>query len=390
MSHILMVGVGAHGHTNPHLPVMTELVARGHRVSYANRESFAAMVASSGATPLVVDSPLPDESAGQRWPSDSVAGMRLFLDEGRAVLPQLLTALEHDRPDAVLYDIGGYAGRALAHRWDLPLLQLSPSIVGWDGYEQDMGDALAFLDEPDGVAYRNDFDAWLAEIGIDLGWAEFSGRPPRCAALVPEAMQPNADRVDRDVVTFVGPALDRRPHQEEWPEPDRPLLVVSLGSAYNDRPQFFRDVVTAMDGLEWQVAMSVGPHVDPAEVGEVPDTVVVRSWLPQLAALRHASAFVTHAGMGGCSEGLYEGVPMVAVPQAVDQFGNAARLAELGVGEHVAAEEATPQRLREAILRVSGSPEVAARCRELREQARTAGGARGAADVLEGLLSTAG
>ena len=213
MSHILMVGVGAHGHTNPHLPVMTELVARGHRVTYANRGSFSAMVASSGATPLVVDSPLPDESAGQQWPTDTVAGMRLFLDEGRTVLPQLVSALERDRPDAVLYDIGGYAGRALAHRWDLPLLQLSPSIVAWEGYEQDMGDALAFLDEPDGVAYRNDFDAWLAEIGIDLDWAEFSGRPPRCAALVPEAMQPNAERVDHDVVTFVGPALDRRPHQ---------------------------------------------------------------------------------------------------------------------------------------------------------------------------------
>lgn len=265
----------------------------------------------------------------------------------------------------------------------LPLLQLSPSIVGWEGYEEDMGEALAFLDEPAGIAYRRDVDDWL---GIDLDWRHFVGHPPRCAALVPEAMQPHAERVDHDVVTFVGPALDRRPQQEEWPAPERPLLVVSLGSAYNDRPQFFRDVIAAMDGLDWQVAMSVGPHVDPAELGAVPANVAVRSWLPQLSALRHAAAFVTHAGMGGCSEGLYQGVPMVAVPQAVDQFGNAARLVELGVGEHVPAEEATPARLRDAVLRVSGSPEVAARCRELREQARAAGGARAAADILEGLL----
>ena len=162
-----------------------------------------------------------------------------------------------------------------------------------------------------------------------MGWERFAGRPPRCAVLIPEAMQPHAERVDRDVYTFVGPALDRRPHQETWPEPDRPLLVVSLGSAYNDRPAFYRDVIAAMDGLDWQVAMSIGSHVDPAELGEVPPNVAVRSWLPQLSALERASVFVTHAGMGGCAEGLHHGVPMVAVPQAVDQFGNAARLVEL-------------------------------------------------------------
>jgi len=37
----------------------------------------------------------------------------------------------------------------------------------------------------------------------------------------------------------------------------------------------------------------------------------------------HASLFVTHAGTGGCSEGLFHGVPMIAVSQAVDQFSNA-------------------------------------------------------------------
>jgi hypothetical protein len=38
------------------------------------------------------------------------------------VLPQLEAALADDRPDLVLYDITGYAGRALAHRWNVPLV----------------------------------------------------------------------------------------------------------------------------------------------------------------------------------------------------------------------------------------------------------------------------
>ncbi len=46
-----MFSIAAHGHVNPSLEVIRELVARGHRVSYAVPASFAAKVAETGATP---------------------------------------------------------------------------------------------------------------------------------------------------------------------------------------------------------------------------------------------------------------------------------------------------------------------------------------------------
>ncbi|WP_041323026.1 macrolide family glycosyltransferase [Saccharomonospora viridis] len=386
MSHILMVAIGAHGHLNPHLPVLAELVERGHRVSVVVPEPFADIAASSGATPLIVASELPDETRGERWPDGGVEAMELFLDEGRDVLPQLESALKSDRPDAVLYDIGGYAGRALAHRWQLPLLQLSPSMVAWEGYEEDMAEALAFLDTPEGKAYHARFERWLDELGIDCDVEAFTGRPPRCAVLIPKAMQPHADRVDESVYTFVGPGLDRRAQQEGWPEPERPLLLVSLGSAYNDRPAFYRTCFEAFADLDWQVVIAIGRHTDEAALGPAPANVELYRWVPQLAVLSRASAFVTHAGMGGCSEGLYHGVPMVAVPQAVDQFHNADRLAELGVGVHLPDEDVTPDSLRNAVLSVAGSPDVAEALARHRAELRAAGGATAAADIVEGML----
>ncbi|WP_438285057.1 macrolide family glycosyltransferase [Saccharomonospora azurea] len=386
LSHILLVTVGAHGHINPHLPVLAELVERGHRVTIVVPESFAELAASSGATPLVVKSDLPDESRGEQWPDGGVEAMELFLDEGRNVLPQLEAVLAHDRPDAVLYDIGGYAGRALAHRWDLPLLQLSSAIVAWEGYLEDMAEARAFLDTPEGRAYTGRFEDWLAELGIEDDVDTFTGRPPRCAVLIPKAMQPFADRVNTSVYTFVGPGLDRRARQGTWPTPDKPLLLVSLGSAYTDRPEFYRACFEAFGGLDWQVVIAIGGYVDKAALGAVPANVELHRWVPQLAVLEHASAFVTHAGMGGCAEGLYHGVPMVAVPQAVDQFMNADRLAELGVGVHLPADEVTPEALREAVLSVSSSPDVAAALASRRAELRAAGGAAGAADLVERLL----
>jgi MGT family glycosyltransferase len=378
-----MVGVGAHGHFHPHLPVIAELVARGHRVRFAVPTGFADAVATTGAEPLVVDSALPDPARGQHWPDGTAAGMRLFLDDAVGVLPQLAAALDADRPDLVLHDTVAWAGRALAHCWGLPHVQLSPFVVPWKGHDGGDADRLAFLDTPDPPR----FDGWLRGLGIDLPATEFTGRPDRCVVLVPRAMQPHAELVDERVHAFVGPALDRRPHQGEWPAPDRPLLLVSLGSAYNDRVGFYRDCVAAFGGRGWQVVIVIGAHIDPAELGELPAGVELHRWVPQLAVLGRATAFVTHAGMGGCAEALHQGVPMVAVPQAVDQPGNAARLVELGVGVHLPPASVTPQALREAVDVLVGSPAVAARLAVLRAEQRAAGGAAAAADVVEAELA---
>jgi macrolide glycosyltransferase len=387
VSHIAMFSMGAHGHVNPNLAVVAELVARGHRVSYAIPESFAPIVAAVGAVPVAHASPLPDGVAGQAWPEDVVAAVSLILDNSIQALPELAAAFADDRPDLVLYDIGGYAGRVLAHRWSVPLVQLSPSWVAWDGYHQDMAEAIAVIkDDPAGQAYETRFAAWLAEQGIELSVDEFIGCPPRCVVLIPRGLQPHADRVDPEVFTFVGPCLDARPHQGDWPVPDRPLVLVSLGSAYTDAPGFYRDCIAAFGELGWHVVLSVGSRVAVAELGELPAGVEVHPWVPQLSVLGHAALFVTHAGMGGCSEGLYQGVPMIAVPQAVDQFSNAARVAELGVGVHLPKEQVTPATLRSAALSLVRSPEVAARSRALRDELRAAGGAARAADIIEASL----
>lgn len=159
-------------------------------------------------------------------------------------------------------------------------------------------------------------------------------------------------------------------------------MLVSFGSAYHDEPGLFRACAAAFGPLAWDVVLAVGPHLDLEALGELPPNVAVHRWVPQLGVLGRATAFVTHAGMGGCSEGLWHGVPMVAVPQAVDQFGNADRLVELGVARRLDV-AASADELRAAVVALESDPEVAARCGALRAELREAGGAAGAADVVE-------
>ncbi|MFH8759018.1 macrolide-inactivating glycosyltransferase [Streptomyces atroolivaceus] len=389
-AHIAMFSIAAHGHVNPSLEVIRELVARGHRVSYAIPASFAERVAATGAEPVIYTSTLPTDP--EDWGSEPIDYIEPFLDDAVQALPQLVAAFEGDEPDLVLHDITAYPARVLAHRWGVPAVQLWPNLVPWEGYEEEVGEPMnAELKKTgQGRAYFERFAAWLAENGLgDLSADDFVARPRRGLVLIPEALQPNADRVDHGRFTFVGACQGDRADQGEWKRPAGAgkVLLVSLGSSYTDEPAFYRECVKAFGDLPgWHVVLQIGAHVDPSALGDVPDNVEVHPWVPQLAVLRQADAFITHAGAGGSQEGLATGTPMVAVPQAVDQFGNADMLQALGVARHLPKEEADAASLRAAVLALVDDPDVAARLAGIRERMAGEGGTVRAADLIEAEL----
>nr|WP_128981164.1 macrolide-inactivating glycosyltransferase [Streptomyces roseicoloratus] len=387
-AHIAMFSIAAHGHVNPSLGVIRELVDRGHRVSYAIPAAFADKVAATGATPVVYGSTLPTDDDPDGWGSELIDHLELFLGDAVQALPQLAAAFDGDRPDLVLHDITSYPARVLAHTWGVPALSLWPNLVPWEGYEEEVAAPMyaELKDSPRGKAYYARFEEWLGAHGVDTHPDAFVGRPRRGIVLIPQALQPHADRVDASVFTFVGSCLGGESDPGEWRRPataDK-VLLVSLGSTFTKQPAFYRDCVEAFGGLDgWHVVLQIGRFVDPAELGEIPDNVEVHPWVPQQAVLREADAFVTHAGAGGSREGLATATPMVAVPQAADQFGNADMLQSLGVARHLPMEEVTPERLREAVLTLVADPEVARRAWEIQERMAREGGAPRAADLIE-------
>ncbi|MFF8957526.1 macrolide-inactivating glycosyltransferase [Streptomyces sp. NPDC014894] len=391
-AHIAMFSIAAPGHVNPSLEVVRELVARGHRVSYAIPASFAERVAATGATPVVYESVLPTEDDPEAWGTELVDNLEPFLRDAIQAQPQLAAAFAGDEPDLVLHDITSFPAPVLAHRWGVPSVSLSPNLVAWEGYEEEVGRPM--LDElrssERGRAYWARFREWLDGNGLtELDPGDLTARPRRSVVLIPKALQPHADRVDESVFTFVGACQGDRADQGEWERPAgaEKVLLVSLGSSFTKQPAFYRECVKAFGELPgWHTVLQIGRHVSEAEIGPVPAGVEVRSWVPQLAILREADAFVTHAGAGGSQEGLATGTPMVAVPQAVDQFGNADMLVALGVARRLDSGTATAGELREAVLALVSDPEVARRLAVIREEMAGEGGTRAAADLIEAEL----
>ncbi|MFF1921711.1 macrolide family glycosyltransferase [Streptomyces sp. NPDC058221] len=385
-AHIAMIGVAAVSHVLPSLEVIRELVARGHRVTYANGPAVADRIVATGAELVPCGTVLPADNI---WPDDPIAAMSIFFDDAVQALPQLRAFYDEDPADLYLYDIGAYAARALAESQNRPLMQLSPAIVGWESYGEDVAAQIWKL--PGADAYRARFSRWLAECGASTTDMDaFCSRPSNTLALIPRAMQPHGDDVDTDTVTFVGSCTGPRDGEQTWTRPAdaERVLLVSLGSAYTDRLEFYRRCLAAYGDLPgWHVVLQVGRHTDRRELGDIPSNVEVHPWVPQPAILEQADAFVTHAGMGGSSEGLFAGVPMIAVPQGVDQFMNADRLVELGVARRIDTEDATADALRTALVELVDDPAVARRAARLRAEVRAEGGTMRAADLIEELLA---
>jgi MGT family glycosyltransferase len=382
-----MIGTTAPSHIYPSLALIRELVARGHRVTYTVGESQAELVRPTGAE-LVTHPTLLPEVDGE-WPEDPGAAMRVFLDEGMAVLPRLAERYDNDRPDLFLYDIGGLAAPVLAARYEVPAVQLSPTLIAWEGYEEDLAEALGALKESEsGRSYYETFRAWLAENGIDADPARWQNHPEHVLSLIPRVMQPHEDRVGESV-RFVGPCLDPdRLADRSWTPPagGQPVLLVSFGTSVTDQLEVYRACLEAFAESAWHVVLVVGRHVDFGNLGVVPANFEVHRSVPQLAVLEAASAFITHAGMGSCAEALWFGVPTVAIPQATDGFGNAARLEELGVGRHLPADRVTAAILRSSVDTVAGDAEVARRLAAVSTRVRAEGGLARAADAVAELL----
>jgi MGT family glycosyltransferase len=225
---------------------------------------------------------------------------------------------------------------------------------------------------PSGRHYYATLRGWLDEQEIALDADAFLGRPEACVVLIPRVIQPNQERVS-DRYVFAGPCIDETRTSGWRPAPgdDRPLVYVSFGTAYTDAAELYQRIVEELQPT-YRLVLATG-KVDPSTL---PAGVEAARAQPQLDVLKHADVFITHAGMGGTVESLWFGVPTVAIPQAVDQFTNAAQLEAIGAGVQLGEGD-----LREA---VAGALDRTARARELSEQVR-GGGTAVAADAVERL-----
>jgi MGT family glycosyltransferase len=367
MAHIAFVVLPAAGHVNPTLPLVAELVRRGHRVTYSAGSDHAEAVTAAGATAL-------STRAGSVRPSGSLNEMMLAgVETCRTVVPALEKVFRADPPDLLCYDVLTPYAPLLAHRLGVPTVVTVPTHASNDSF-----DLMKLLIPED--FDPSEYVAARAKLAADLGVPVDPPTPARQIVFLPRRFQIAGDTFD-DSYAFVGPTLADQ-HEDWRPPAGRRVLFVSLGTVVNDRPDFFGAVTRAFAGTDWHVAMALGDRVDPARLGPIPVNFEVRPFFPQQNVLKYAAAFLTHAGMNSVMEALARQVPLIGYPQTPEQAANARRVEELGLGRVLA----DLSELAVTVTKVAADKDIRANLAAMADDLRRAGGAPAAADAVEAAL----
>ncbi len=167
----------------------------------------------------------------------------------------------------------------------------------------------------------------------------------------------------------------------------RTIIFCSLGTsagAYRQARRFFAAVAEASAlAPEWFFVLHIS---DPALIGAFGSSanLLVVPWIPQLTLLRHAAVMVHHGGLNSIMECVQGEVPMVILPCARDQPGNAIRAAHHQLALTAEARSITADRLRQRIGEAMGDAALKAGLRRMKEQIEHERGLPQAVAFIEG------
>ena len=396
MGKAVFFNIPAHGHVNPTLPAVRELVRRGESIIYYGLDEFRQVIEATGASfraygdlseSVRFDFGTTDRRYANLWGLAEV--MMEFCERS---LPFLVEATARDAPDYILHDFTCIWGKYVSQILCIPAITTIPQFpVNMkrrpEPYPGMFGDTLRML--ATGIPSLIRF--W--RIGKRISEAHsverlgvldmLASHEDLNIVFTSRYFQPYADDFDESF-EFVGPSIAARDETLDFSmdHGSGPLVYISLGTVFNVNPAFYGQCVEAFRDTDRRVVLSVGAQVDVDRLPQIPDNFVVRNYVPQLQILREADVFITHGGMNSVSEGLWYGVPLVVIPQAADQFFVAQRVEALQAGAVLYNRDVSPAALRSIVDRAISDETLRANSARIGESFREAGGYERAADVI--------
>jgi MGT family glycosyltransferase len=165
---------------------------------------------------------------------------------------------------------------------------------------------------------------------------------------------------------------------------DRPdgsaLVYFSLGSLGGADVALMRRLVDVLGRTQHRYVVSKGPMGD---LIELPDNMVGASTLPQTKVIPQVDLVITHGGNNTTTEALHFGKPMVVLPLFWDQYDNAQRMHELGLGVRLETYTFRDEQLIDAVDGLLSDTALRSRSADIGARIRERRGLRAGADIVE-------
>jgi MGT family glycosyltransferase len=395
----------ARGHLYPLVPILTELIGRGHEAHLCTLEAELGRLEGLGIEAEAID-PAVERIEIEDWRKRSLIAasrsvLRTFAARAQGEAPDLAQAIERHDPDALLIDVNCWGAATVAEASGRPWAIYSPYLLPLPSREvppfglglRPREDLLGVL--RDGVGRgvtRFGFDRAVMqavnELRAERGlprlprYSDLLARPQALLALTAEGFDyPRSDWPAN--VHLVGP-VNWAPSapEPEWLEDLADPLVLATCSTERQRDKRLLHVaLQALPPGGISVLATTAAH-DPSEFDAPAGSRAVR-FLPHEAVLRRAACVVCHGGMGITQKALAAEVPVVVVPIGRDQLETARRVEVAEAGVRLPARRLSEERLLGAVRRAIDCRAGAAR---VSRAYAAAGGQTAAASAIEALV----
>ena len=385
------LNIPTHGHINPTLPLVRELVRQGDTITYYAGPQFAEKIRAAGAVYGDYGGAYAFEQS--RSVAHAVLQGSQLAEATTALLPDILARAEAEPPDYLLFDMSAPWGNIVAQRYGIPAVASFPHLpFNWRTFFSDprvLKKGLHSLRPGQGY-YRE-----LQRQTRKLAKAHNLRKPSEINVLSSSAelnlvfstryFQANDTAFDESYL-FIGPVINTDRPDEAWPikrEAGQKLIYIAVGTLYQASLSFFRHCLEAFAGDRYAVILSVGKSVDTADLGTIPANFTVAQFVPQLAILDEADLFITHGGMNSINEAVMAGVPMVVVPNTIEQAVNAIRVEQLRAGLYLEPKVVDADNLRQAAAKVLADPGVEGGLDRIRQSFLDAGGVMRGVEAIQ-------
>jgi len=387
LAKILFVNIPAHGHINPTLGFVKELINRGNQVSYMSTEKFRKTIEATGARLIPYK---------LRFDPDSIVLNTFKFKLLRGTIDMFREmyslALENgSQYDYIIHDSLFFAGENLSKLLGKPTI----CSVSTFALSEKVIEALTKFD-----VVEIPFAKRLIECRInrDLGNALdmhihdykklFINRYSFNIVYTSNYFQPYGKTFGENF-KFIGPSITDRIENTELPLDklqNKKVVYISLGTVNNKMITFYKNCLKAFSNMDIMFIMSIGNRTKISSLGKIPDNFLVMNYAPQLEVLKLADVFITHGGMNSASEGLFYGVPLIVIPHSSDQPIVAKRVAELKAGLHIPKDKATPEILRDSVVNVLENENYKKNACIIQKSFKEAGGYDKAVDYISEYL----
>ena len=361
-THIAFFGVPHPAHANATFPIVSALIRRGYRITYVTSEQFSPNIQRLGAEVVVCKRwTLPEserEPSFAAHPRLHVPNWDTLCSMNTRILKEVESHYEKDRPDAIIYDLVAFAGRILAHRWNLPAIQISPhcaldqenieSQVRNDDLREHLlerGENAAQFFERHGISGGN----WLFHReGLNI----YS---------IPRVFQPDGAALLDGRCYFAGRCAAERPADDDWQKTHRdgrPIALITGSRTYFRDSDYFRMCLAALSGLHWHIVLVTGDRSEPTS-SRLPHAEVVQ-YVSNIKVLPHASLLICQGGNMSTTEAGYYGVPVIAATFGFAELEWCAEtsIVRLGLGTHLNAKRINENSIRRAAIQISEDAEM--------------------------------